>query len=473
MRALSLNNLLDSVLQLDTGSGDPESSVRLAIFLDESISPQMAQATKIAFRPVSANALMHVEAFYDAPLEVHGAADLTVILAGDSPFVNATYNASKDKGIPTVVIADKLAALIANDQPTAAPIAPEDIIALKEKDDGVSIIEFAIDKLTRVGRDVGQEALQVFGRSVPKAFGMKPFVSGTTALRKPQDPTPTSRYAAVFEKLGDWICANCQGLASAMSNCFEFVRPSFSKFLTRRTAIENAGIAALFFRSKADFPVMTLNQLKMLLQIDRAHGSGLSKNTLFEAGAVTAGALACKTASKVVSKALPIFKIPADILIAFFATSLMGHYINMYNEGGKQVLVEVDPNDPEGAELLANPQLASIVKAIGSKATDLGASGADLVKNVRSAIQISDLGDKGAKIASAAKGLITESAPASIKKLAGVLAEKRPKALSSKTAKFENPARIVFHKDGSVDGLEALEEIFIGMAGDQEAPAGQ
>ncbi|MBR2522697.1 MAG: hypothetical protein IKE61_06200 [Coriobacteriales bacterium] len=473
MCALSLNNVLDKVLSLETGSGDPESTVRLAIFLDESVSPQMAQATKIAFRPVSPNALMHVEAFYSKPLDVHGAADLTVILAGDSPCVNVTYNASKAKGIPTVIIADNLAALLANEQGAAYPIDPSDVIGLKEKDDGISIAEVAVDRLTRVGRDVGQGALQVFGQRIPKAFGAKPLISSSIALRKPQNPSPTSRYAAVFLKLGDWICANCQELAGTMSNCFEFVRPSFSKFLTRRTAIENAGIAALFFRSKADFPVMTLNQIKMLLQIDRAHGSGLSKNTLYEAGALVAGAMACKTASKVVSKALPAFKVPADILIAFLGTSLMGHYANMYNEGGRQVFVEVDPNDPETAELLAGPQLSSIVNAIGAKARGIGEGGADLLKNVRTAIQISDIGDRGARIADAAKGFVTKGAPATVKKLAGALKDKGSEVLPSKTAKFANPARIVFHKDGSVDGLEALEKIFIDMAGDQEAPAAQ
>ena len=91
----------------------------------------------------------------------------------------------------------------------------------------------------------------------------------------------------------------------AFAQAFDFVRKPLSMESVRSTAFQNAGIGLVIFIPGADFPIMTLNQTKMVIQIAAAYGQPLSADRVKELAAVVGGGLACRTVARQVAGLVP------------------------------------------------------------------------------------------------------------------------------------------------------------------------
>ena len=75
------------------------------------------------------------------------------------------------------------------------------------------------------------------------------------------------------------------GLARAL----DFVRDPFVKDATQGIALQNAAVAAVFFLPGTDMPVLTLNQMRLFLQIASAYNAELDIQRLKELAVVLLG----------------------------------------------------------------------------------------------------------------------------------------------------------------------------------------
>ena len=73
-------------------------------------------------------------------------------------------------------------------------------------------------------------------------------------------------------KMGEWVVAAFREKRLAFAQAFDFVRKPLSMESVRSTAFQNAGIGLVIFIPGADFPIMTLNQTMMVIQIAAAYG---------------------------------------------------------------------------------------------------------------------------------------------------------------------------------------------------------
>lgn len=86
-----------------------------------------------------------------------------------------------------------------------------------------------------------------------------------------------------------WAASELGSLKLALSANFEFMRYAIAHEVVSNTALQNGVIGGVVFVPGADLPLMTLNQLKMLLQLAAAYGEPLDVKRVKE-GVVVVGA---------------------------------------------------------------------------------------------------------------------------------------------------------------------------------------
>lgn len=338
MTGFSVDSIIDGIL--NTAEDEPANvceDINLAIFVDESVDAQMIACIKNALMPTDDHVRMHVEPFFDDPTEVDPRADLTIIVANASPWVGATAAISNSKGIPTVVLAQNLVAVVDNAECTQFPLELADVIARESISMGLS--GSIASTLSNVGR-VGAMALGTVGeivRNVPNIFAGRP-MSKVTSPFAVQPAASHSPYADMLDELAEWVMRNAPAIRTAFSKSFPFAREAKIRSIIRSAAYQNAVTAAVFFMPGADLPVMTTNQVKMLIQLERQYGYGLDKQTIFEAAAIVVFAFMSRTVVRKVCKSVPMLSWFVKILAGYLITLGMGQAIMAYCETGRDIL---------------------------------------------------------------------------------------------------------------------------------------
>ena len=133
---------------------------------------------------------------------------------------------------------------------------------------------------------------------------------------------------------------NCPEFRDAFATAFDFAKLPQIRQIARRTAYENAVTGAIFFTPGADFPVMTLNQLKMLVEIGRAYGIAPDKQTVPEAVLVVASAFASRTFTRMLCKMFPLLSWFIKIVMGYLVTVVMGHVLSSYMQAGRMFPIE-------------------------------------------------------------------------------------------------------------------------------------
>ncbi len=138
-------------------------------------------------------------------------------------------------------------------------------------------------------------------------------------------------------KLGSWIASVCVGKKFAFASAFTFVARPMATETVHLTAIENAAIGFVPAIGVADFPLMFINQLKMLAQIAAIYGKKLDYALLKEAAGVLVGAIFGRRFFKVASKILPVPKFVVSGAVALATTEALGRALIAYFEAGGSI----------------------------------------------------------------------------------------------------------------------------------------
>ena len=123
----------------------------------------------------------------------------------------------------------------------------------------------------------------------------------------------------------NWFAGALNEHRMALAADFTFMRPALAQATINATARQNAVIAAVFFMPGADLPAMTLNQIKMVLQLAFIYGEELTLKRVVEAAVVVFCAYASRAAARSATKGLMIpLRWPVKIAVAYASTLALG-----------------------------------------------------------------------------------------------------------------------------------------------------
>ena len=336
MPSISLDSIVNSVLKIGSDD-DPSRDITLAVLVDESLDPEFAAYAREALRPTSSNVTVRVGSYFDEPVDPGEGYDLAIVLANSSPWTGSVYTLLEEREVPTVVVAQNLATLIERTEEAKTPIDYADILAPEVV--GVSALPFAdiIAKVADAGAGVADFALDMVGRKIPQAVIGRPLVSESVGFTLPPVEEGEDLYSKLFGELADWVMANCDSVRAPFASSFGFAQSAEVGQIARRTAFENAVTGAVFFIPGADFPVMTLNQLKMLVQIERSYGYGIDKQLAVEAAVVVLVALISRSVAHNLCEKAPMLSWIIKTGFGYFITLAMGKLITAHCANGREL----------------------------------------------------------------------------------------------------------------------------------------
>lgn len=264
-------------------------AVRLVVLIDAQAPQPIVDAVREAIRPQAANAYIRVEAVLPgASVAIPRDADAVIAVAGPDVSLAASLAVARTSGVPAVVVA-------------SGTVRDE------------------------TARRLGHPANDV---------------------KVAHDP------GAVVDELGVWLAQRLESKRIALAAGFAFVRRAVAEEAVRATAFQNAVIGVAAFLPGTDMPIMTANQIKMVLQIAAAYGEPLGAERVKELVAVLGGAFVFRGVARQAVSFLPAVGWALKGAVGYSGTMAMGYAAIKYFESGG--------GDPEGlARMLGKARLAT------------------------------------------------------------------------------------------------------------------
>ena len=137
-----------------------------------------------------------------------------------------------------------------------------------------------------------------------------------------------------LEELGRRLVAKDENAAVALAARLPALRRGVVDALVVRVARQNAAIAAAVFIPGVDFPVLTLNQLRLVLRIAAAYGEEIDAERLPEILGVVGTALGFRALARQALGVIPIAGWAVQGAVAYAGTRTLGEAAIRYFENG-------------------------------------------------------------------------------------------------------------------------------------------
>ena len=135
-----------------------------------------------------------------------------------------------------------------------------------------------------------------------------------------------------LEELGRRLAAKDENAAVALAARLPALRRGVVDTLVARVARQNAAIAAAVFIPGVDFPVLTLNQLRLVLRIAAAYGEEIDAERLPEILGVVGSALGFRALARQALGVIPIAGWAVQGAVAYAGTRTLGEVAIRYFE---------------------------------------------------------------------------------------------------------------------------------------------
>ena len=135
-----------------------------------------------------------------------------------------------------------------------------------------------------------------------------------------------------LEELGRRLAAKDESAAVVLAARLPALRRGVVEALIARVARQNAAIAAAVFIPGVDFPVLTLNQLRLVLRIAAAYGEEIDAERLPEILGVVGSALGFRAFARQVVGVIPIAGWAVQGAVAYGGTRTLGEAAIRYFE---------------------------------------------------------------------------------------------------------------------------------------------
>jgi len=160
-------------------------------------------------------------------------------------------------------------------------------------------------------------------------------VDVAASLRQPtSDIVVRAEPEEAVDRLGLWLSENLASRKLALAHNFSFMRAAVAEDAVRTTAWQNGLVGVLTPIPGADMPIMTANQIKMLLQIAAAYGQPLNVERVKELAAVVAGGYLLRALARQTLTVVPVLGWAVKGALGYTGTIAMGKAAIRYFEAG-------------------------------------------------------------------------------------------------------------------------------------------
>lgn len=319
-------NITDFLKAFDSVKKAQEEPISVSVYLDDTASAELVAHVRSVFASASAHAritLSYLE-FAHHSIEQHD--DMVVLVAGQSDEIGTAAATLREAGIAVMVVADDGEAVAVRAAEAGAPIPENDLIFP---------IKAAADEPASEPEPEPEPDQKERGSRFSRLFDGQSRASSAAPAAKTLDEEDI---AALDLQMGKWISNACSEKRLAFALAFPFVRRPLSLDSVNVTAIENALVGGLVIIPGADMPIMTLNQIKMLLRIASAYGQPLTIQRAKELAATVFGGFFCRSVSRNLCGIVPIAGPVIKAGVGYAGTIAMGRAAIEYFEGGGGVV---------------------------------------------------------------------------------------------------------------------------------------
>lgn len=289
---IDVKEVLDAFGDIDAARKQP---VSVSVLLDPSAPEDLLDFGRDCFATLEANARVAISYYEGASAQLFHGCDLAVLFAGFSEYTGTLSASLRRNGTPVLVvttmpdIVNKLA------DASGSPLLAADLVSPTVLIDATALPE-------------------------DTDFYQEPY------------PIDDARAASMRQSMGAWVVDVFSEKKLAFALCFPFVRKPLALDSVKATSAQNAAIGAVVIIPGADMPVMTANQIKMVLQIAAAYGQKMGMERIKELLGVVAGAFVFRTAARQIVGAVPGLGWAIKGAIGFVGTQAIGHATIAYFE---------------------------------------------------------------------------------------------------------------------------------------------
>lgn len=255
-----------------------------------------------------------------------GDEDPRPVLVGGAPEPAAALHAALAEGADHEAVRD-----VSGRPPSAYDLAGASVLvhavagAVPGEDD-LAAFELAARK--RVG------VVCVLGAATDGESPSVPYVLDTNVVTAANGlPLPLARIA---ERIADVADDSSHHLAAAVP----LLRPAVAEQIVKHFALQNGVLGVAIFIPGADFPVLTLNQIRMVLRIATAYGEELDRERAFEVLSVVAAGLGFRTVARHLVGLVPGLGWAIKGGVAYGATLAVGEAASAYFAAGGTRVIE-------------------------------------------------------------------------------------------------------------------------------------
>lgn len=320
--------------------------IAVSLYIDDSAPDELIGHVRQAFASAGHNVRISVSYIDDENANISPNDDMAVIVAGTADYVGAVADRLRGSGVP-VMVATTMPALVGDmAASTGHPIPEADIVYPVASKGILANIPF----LKRPSKEQDQ-------------------------LTEDDEPITLDDQAKglLDARMGEWIIAACSERKLAFAIAFPFVRRPLSEDAISATSMQNAAVGFVPIIPGADMPIMTLNQVKMVMQIAVAYGEKLDAARLKELAAVIGSAFIWRNIARSVAKFVPGIGWVVSGTVGFTGTQAIGHAAIEYFEAGGNLtgLANVVQNAAAEAADIAKKAASS---SVGQRAIDAARS---------------------------------------------------------------------------------------------------
>ena len=316
---VDIKAVMNEALDIDEARKAPLS---VSLYFDDTAPGDLQAHLRQAFASPSPSVRVAISYLDGRPFVPYEGDDLAVVVAGLGERVGWYAEQLRGAGVPTMVvttlpsIAEELA------EAGGSPIPDGDLVAPKKPRPAPAAPEEGVD--------------------APDA------PATVEEPAEPEEPWALDEEAAdsLDERMGGWVVDACPEKRLAFALAFPFARRPLALEAVNSTSLQNAAVGFLPIINGADMPVMTLNQVKMVLMIAAAHGEDMGKERVKEIVGVVCGAFACRKLSRSIVPDIPVVGWTVKGVIGYAGTQAIGRAaIDYYEHEGVMGTI----NDTAGA----------------------------------------------------------------------------------------------------------------------------
>ena len=252
--------------------------------------------------------------------------DLRPLLVGGAPEQAAAIQAALAEGADPEAIRD-----VSGRRPTAYDV------------EGANVLVYAIAGTAPSAED--EKTLQLAAR---KRVGIVCVLFGASNGELPSVPhvldtdvIPVGPDEALpVERLAERIADRAGETSHHLAGRIPALRPPVVDAIVKHFSLQNGVLGVAIFIPGADFPVLTLNQIRMVLRIATAHGEELDRERAFEVLSVVAAGLGFRTVARHLVGVVPGLGWAVKGGVAYGATLAVGEAAAAYFAAGGTRMIE-------------------------------------------------------------------------------------------------------------------------------------